>query len=236
MYVVTPVTPVLPIYRASCDVDSSKIRLYSMVVEYSGLGRPFRVNPDWVYFRQEYRTNGVAKEERVRTWLNNVGTFCNNVAAIDPAPSNADDLQDFVNQSSDSSVSTSLSESSEKGHGPPASVKCREQDEEDELMITDPTTNSQESPPAGEEMTPTLSSIGQLMEEEAMASDLLLVDKWVKRVQETTTEIHESGSPAAKVAASQVWTSFFQDFKKLSKKSLENLREYTTAASSNGDE
>lgn len=75
-----------------------------------------------------------------------------------------------------------------------------------------------------------------MMEEEAMASDAVLVNKWAKRVQETTTEIHGSGSPAAKRAASQVWTSYFQEFKKLSKKSLENLREYSTAASSNGGE
>jgi hypothetical protein len=101
MYVISPV---LPIYRTSCDLEPSKIRLYAIAVESSGLGRPFRVDPDWVYFRQEYRTNGVAKEERVRTWLNNVGTFCKNVATIDPATSDGDgdDLQDVVSLSSDS--------------------------------------------------------------------------------------------------------------------------------------
>jgi hypothetical protein len=55
---------------------------------------------------------------------------------------------------------------------------------EDELMIADPTDKGQESLPASEEPTLNLGSIGQLMEEAAMASDVLLVNKWVKRVQE----------------------------------------------------
>lgn len=120
MYVVSPA---LPNDRTSCTVEPSKIRLYAMVVEYSGLGRPFRVRPDWVYFRQEYRTDGLAKEERVRTWLNNVGTFCKNVAAIDPAPGNGDDLHDFISYSSLSEDSSDHSQSSEESYSLPTNEK-----------------------------------------------------------------------------------------------------------------
>lgn len=273
------VSPILPIYQTSDSIAPFNIHLYAIVVE-SRIGRPFRVRHDFVFFRHEYRTHGILREERPWAWLRNVGDFCKDLAAVNPAQNidatmnpaqninalidPASDIDDEskapvhyldepiklggsndtnhssqanefskCGESSDAWDSTYRGESPEENDGSSASSEHMRQVGEDESMGTIPTCIKQESSPlvSEEPSSAARGDIAMSMEEEVIASEITLVNRWIKRVRKTTTEIHGSGSPAAREAASQVWANFFQEFKKLSKKSLENLRECATAGS-----
>jgi len=273
------VSPVLPTYLTSDSIDPPDIKLYAIVVE-SGVGRPFRVPHEVVFFRHEYRTQGMLKEERQGDWLRNVGKVCKDLAMANSAP-NADppanatpnakalngpppevndehksivDCLDemIVLNSSDSDASneslldsdnsdsdgsdhswypTYRDKSSEESAGSSGRPKRTKQGREEDFMDKVPKGRKRKSPcDSGATPSATRGDIALSMEEEVIASELELVNKWVKRVRTTTTEIHESASPAAREAASKVWNNFFQEFKTLSKKSLENLRECATAS------